>query len=165
MVDIEITVMVGVNDIRVVVRDFRFDSLNDIKQGGGVETIVWEAIQADSCAECLSRLLGSLSTLFDLIIGGLCIIVARGNSIREDANVDIFSIDCMPGERTADAEYLVIGMCNDTEYGHSCHHSSNSIEHADSSLLYSHVSLKRPDGYRLSRRERCWNADLRVALR
>jgi hypothetical protein len=63
--------------------------------------------------------------LFDFIIGSFCIIVSGGNPIREDTDVDIFSINCMSGERATHAEHFIVRVSGNTEHGHTNSQVSN----------------------------------------
>jgi hypothetical protein len=59
-----------------------------------------------------------LSTLFDFRIGSVSLVVAGGHPIRKDADVNLIAISCVAGECATDAEHFVVGVRNNTEYGH-----------------------------------------------
>jgi len=119
VVDVEIAVVVCVDDIRTVIGDFGFDGLDDVQQRDSVETVVGEPMEADSCTESVSCLLGSLSTLFDFRVGSVGRIVARGHTVREDTDVDIIAIGSVSSECATDTEYFVVRVSDNTEYGHT----------------------------------------------
>lgn len=120
MVDIQITIVVGVDDSWLVFCNLVFDGLNKIQQRHSVEPVVGKRVQADGRTECLARLACPVAALFDFVRGSVFVVVSGGHTIREDADVNILAGGCMARERAADTEYLVVGVGCDTEYGHGC---------------------------------------------
>jgi hypothetical protein len=76
VVDIEVTVVVGVDDVGIVLGNLGFDDLDKIQQGYGVETVVGELMEADRCTDRVGCLVGSLSSLLDLRISSVNLVVA-----------------------------------------------------------------------------------------
>jgi hypothetical protein len=119
MIYVEIAVMVCVHCTRRVLSNLSFDSLDDIQQRYGVETVVGVSMETNCCTEQPSPPFGSLSALLDLRVGGIGIVVPRGHTIREDTDVDIIAVGCVAGEGTTDAENFVVRVGDNTKDGHA----------------------------------------------
>jgi hypothetical protein len=60
-----------------------------------------------------------LAALFDLRVSSVCLVVAGGHPIRKDTDVNIVPVGCVSSERTTDAKYFIVRMCDNTKYGHA----------------------------------------------
>jgi hypothetical protein len=60
-----------------------------------------------------------LSTALDFSIGSRHIVVAGGHPIRKDTDVNIVPVGRVSSERTTDAKYFIVRMCDNTKYGHA----------------------------------------------
>jgi hypothetical protein len=115
----------------VVRFDLGFDSLNNVQERNGIETIVRISAQRDRCPQCVAGFSGPVPSPFDFFVGRVAVIIPRRDTVREDTDVNGLSLIGVPRERSTNSEYLIVGMCGDTEYRHRGSISYNHIECID----------------------------------